>query len=171
MDNSQVGRFVESILPLTESTPLLQYLLVDSPHQVTTDPIRLQLKPDELYSHVSTSRLPFVRAPSPEELTLIRTSEMGFFLTPHHILTPGSGATFSVVEGPERAIIDVRTGQEMTNFSQEDINRRRLAMLVVTNPLQMGDALVGHQRARLETGIDVEVEMKIPEINFVQNIT
>uniref|UniRef100_A0A5K3G3V8 Uncharacterized protein n=1 Tax=Mesocestoides corti TaxID=53468 RepID=A0A5K3G3V8_MESCO len=84
----QIEHFVESIIPLTESSPLLQYLRVDCPDHITSDDIHLQRSIDELYTHGVGSKSPFVRAPSPEELTRTRPGEMGFLLTPKHLLMP-----------------------------------------------------------------------------------
>ncbi|VDD78857.1 unnamed protein product [Mesocestoides corti] len=169
----QIEHFVESIIPLTESSPLLQYLRADCPDHITSDEIHLQLSIDELYTHVVSSKSPFVRAPSPEELTRVRPGEMGFILTPKHLLMPSGSALYSLDSSMSggRVIIDMTSGNLITHFTQEDVNRLRLALVVISNPLHTGVTFVGHRPARMETAVEVKLSVTTPESGAIRNAT
>lgn len=169
----EIERFVESILQFTESSPLLQYLRADSPDHINSEPIVLQVTTDELYTHVVSSNATFAHAPSPDEVTRVRAGEMGFYLTPKHLLAPNVASTYTI--DPKmlnrRLIINVKTGETMEKFTQQDVNRLRLALVVYSHPLQTKVTPVGYHKMRLESGIDVPMTLSTPGSGQVENIT
>ncbi|KAL5106923.1 FRAS1-related extracellular matrix protein 1 [Taenia crassiceps] len=169
----QMERFIESIIPLTESSPLLQYLHADSPDHITSEPITLRIATDDLYTHVISSGRMFVRAPSPEELTRVRAGEMGFLLTPKHLLALDASTVYSLDKKMQdkRVIIDVKSGEAMNQFTQEDVNRLRLALVVFSHPLQTKVTLFGRQKTRMEAGVDVGLSLFKPGSHGSENIT
>ncbi|VDK32500.1 unnamed protein product [Taenia asiatica] len=169
----QIERFIESIIPLTESSPLLQYLRADSPDHITSEPITLRIATDDLYTYVISSGRIFVRAPSPEELTRVRVGEMGFLLTPKHLLALDASTVYSLDPKMQdkRVIIDVKSGATMGRFTQEDVNRLRLALVVFSHPLQTKVTPFGHQKAILEAGVDVKLGLLKPDSRTSENIT
>ncbi|VDO09292.1 unnamed protein product [Rodentolepis nana] len=171
-NSDHVQRFVESII-LSESSPLMQYIRYDNPDRITAEPLSLQINGDELYSYVSSTEKIFSRAPSAEELTRVRSGEMGFFLTPKHLLSFQLTTTYLLDPRmhDRRIIINMKTGETVTRFTQEDINRLRLALVVYSNPLQTKITPVGIQKTRMEIGFDVGIIPTISGSNYPENIT
>lgn len=170
---NQIERFIESIIPLTESSPLLQYMRADSPDHITSEPIILRIATDDLYTHVISSGRIFVRAPSPEELTRVRAGEMGFLLTPKHLLALDTSTVYSLDTKMQdkRVIIDVKSGEAMNRFTQEDVNRLRLALVVFSHPLQAKVTPFGRQKTRMEAAVDVGLSVFKPGSHVSENIT
>lgn len=169
----QIERFIESIIPLTESSPLLQYLRADSPDHITSEPITLRITTDDLYTHVISSGRIFIRAPGPEELTRVRAGEMGFFLTPKHLLASDASVVYSLDTKmrDKWVIIDVKSGEAMNRFTQEDVNRLRLALVVFSHPLQTKITSFGRQKTRIETRVNVGLSLFEPKSRATENIT
>ncbi|VUZ41620.1 unnamed protein product [Hymenolepis diminuta] len=151
----------------------MQYIRSDYPDRITAEPLSLQINIDELYSYVSSTSKIFSRAPSAEELTRVRSGEMGFFLTPKHLLSPKLSTVYLL--DPQmhnrRIIINIKTGEIVTRFTQEDINRLRLALVIYSNPLQTKVTPVGIQKIRMEIGLNVGIIPIVSGSNYPENIT
>ncbi|BHF79022.1 FRAS1-related extracellular matrix protein 1 [Sparganum proliferum] len=139
LDMVHLRAFVVSLVAearTDRTVALLQYFLGGS-DKSTVQPLKLWLEPveEEIYQPIGDNETASIHAVAPlaEKLTKVYDGYMGFFLSAEHLFARGnpSDITYTVMGANTgesgRNIISLETGEVLSRFSQEDVNRRRLA--------------------------------------------
>ncbi|KER29635.1 hypothetical protein T265_03832 [Opisthorchis viverrini] len=153
----------------------MQYIADRISRTLSIKPVRLEIAPASIQAvRRSDSKYALLirRAPAPHTLGTIKPGRVGFRLNAMNLYAEQPDATYRLIQlrGNRGEFFNLRTNHSVSTFSQEDLNRRRIAFILFDTPKKRTlDA--GRERGTKqlqETSVDIDFEIIDPNARLTQ---